>query len=124
VSELSVPLTQAPPSPRSRVATRQVWVERLQRFADSGLSPAQFCATEGVSLPSFYSWKRRLAADASQTASPAIDHSSPPLFSVGLQPLPPPIELALPSGVVLRLSPGADEATLRTLFRLLGVPSC
>jgi transposase len=119
MSELAVPLTQSPPSPRSRLTTRQAWIDRLQRFNDSDLSPAQFCASEGVSLPSFYSWKRRLAV-----AAPASDPSCPPLLPVGLQPLPPPVELALPSGAVLRIPPGAEEATLRTLFRLLGITSC
>jgi transposase len=124
VSELGPSPTQAPLPPRSRGATRQAWIERLQRFADAGLSPAQFCASEGVSLPSFYSWKRRLAADVPGTDTPATDAPSPLLLPLDLRPLPPPVELVLPTGVVVRLPPGAEEATLRTLFRLLGVPSC
>jgi hypothetical protein len=52
------------PTPRSRTFTREVWAERLARFPDSGLPPAQFCALEAVSLPSFYAWRRRLPAEA------------------------------------------------------------
>jgi hypothetical protein len=48
---------------RSRAFTREVWVDRLTRFPLSGLTPAQFCAIEAVSLPSFFAWKRRLTAE-------------------------------------------------------------
>jgi putative transposase len=36
------------------------WREILKRQAGSGLSIREFCATEGVSQPSFYAWRRRL----------------------------------------------------------------
>lgn len=36
--------------------------ERLDRFRRSGQTVAQFCDAEGVSAPSFYVWKRTLAA--------------------------------------------------------------
>ncbi len=58
MSEPAVASTEVIPSPRSRAAARQTWVEQLACFAASGLRPAAFCAAEGVSLPSFYSWKR------------------------------------------------------------------
>src|ERR1700722_20113687 len=92
---------------RSRVFTRQVWVERLARFPQSGLTPAQFCALEAVSLPSFYAWKRRLAAEALGPA-PAHDpggHLGPRLLPVRLQQPGPAVELVLPTGAVLRLPP-------------------
>ena len=36
------------------------WREILTRQASSGLSVREFCATEGVSQPSFYAWRRKL----------------------------------------------------------------
>ena len=36
------------------------WREILNRQADSGLSVRKFCASEGVSEPSFYAWRRKL----------------------------------------------------------------
>lgn len=36
------------------------WREILKRQAGSGLSVREFCATEGVSQPSFYAWRRKL----------------------------------------------------------------
>ena len=53
------------PTPRARAATRELWLDRLARFPSSGLTVAQF-AIEAVSLPSFYTWKRRLAAEAQE----------------------------------------------------------
>jgi hypothetical protein len=86
------------------------------------LHPAQFCSCEGVSLPSFYSWRRRLTAAA--TAASGTDDLGPPLLPVRLQILPASLELALPGGAVLRIPPGIDEATVQSLLCLLGVLPC
>jgi len=66
MSEPAPAPTEVLSSPRSRAGARQLWVERLARFSASGLRPAEFCATEGVSLPSFYCWKRRLHAEGAR----------------------------------------------------------
>ncbi len=39
-----------------------LWLDRLQRHSRSDQAIAQFCSAESVSAPSFYQWKRRLAA--------------------------------------------------------------
>src|SRR5262245_4031346 len=121
MSEPTLAPTEGTPAPVGRTATRQAWVERFQRFADSGLRPAPFCAQEGVSLPSFYAWKRRLGAEANGTA---IEPAGPRLLPVRLQAGPAPLELVLPHGVVLRIPAGVDEATLGCLLRLLGGTPC
>lgn len=46
------------------------WTSRLERFKLSGLTVAQFCRSEGVSPPSFYQWKRKLAAQAAADERP------------------------------------------------------
>lgn len=38
----------------------QQWVDRLQRFQVLGQTAVDFCRDEGISLPSFYQWKRKL----------------------------------------------------------------
>jgi len=43
---------------------RRLWRERLARFARSGKKVAAFCSAEQVSVPTFYHWKRRLAAES------------------------------------------------------------
>ncbi len=39
----------------------QQWTSRFERFKLSGLTVASFCRSEGVSQPSFYQWKKKLA---------------------------------------------------------------
>ena len=112
------------PSPRCRGVARQLWVERLARFSASGLRPAEFCAAEGVSLPSFYSWKRRLAApQPAATEQNSGSDLGPRLLPVHL-PTPALVELVLPGGAVLRLVPGCDLAFVRSLLDALGGASC
>ena len=126
MSESATAPTDTPRPAAARGYARAAWADRLTRFAQSGLRPAQFCAQEGVSLPSFYAWKRRLAANASG-ATPAANAGAPRAprwLPVRLHDAPAPVELALPGGAVVRIAPGADEATLRCLLRLLGVPAC
>ena len=55
--------------PRSaNTAKVEEWTNRLERFAGSNLTAAKFCEAEGVSLPSFYQWKRKLTAPANLAA--------------------------------------------------------
>jgi hypothetical protein len=121
---IAVP-TDVPSPPRCRDAIRHTWAERLARFASAGLSTAQFCAAEGVSVASFHLWKRRLAP-ANLPAVPEVSgqQPGPRLLPVRLPDQVPIVELVLPTGAVLRIGAGADEATLRCLLRLLGVPPC
>jgi len=37
-----------------------MWRERLERFSSCGLGVAPFCAREGVSVASFYHWRKKL----------------------------------------------------------------
>jgi transposase len=126
MSEPAVAPTEALPSSRSRPGARQLWVERLARFAASGLRPAAFCAAEGVSLPSFYSWKRRLTAENCSTDSQVTDDAAlgPRLLPVRLASAGVVVELVLPSGAVLRVPPGSDLAFVRRLVEALGSASC
>lgn len=126
MSELPAASTEPHRPARSRAATRQAWVERIARFPPSGLTPAQFCAQEGVSLPTFYAWKRRLAAEALGPA-PALardDDPGPRLLPVRLPPPASPVELVLAGGAVLRLPPGCDLAWVRSLVEALGGAPC
>ena len=105
----------------SRAATRELWLDRLARFPESGLTVAQFCAIEAVSVPTFYLWRRRLAAESSPAH--AIE-ATLPLLPVRLQPAGSAVELVLTTGAVLRLLPGCDLAWVRSLVAALGGSSC
>lgn len=74
--------------PRSRQATRQFWVDCLARFPNSGLSVAAFCAGDGVSVNSYFYWKRQLAV------LPRILDAEPCFLPVRIT-LAAPVELVL-----------------------------
>jgi hypothetical protein len=118
----AVALPDAVPHPRRRrdpAATRQRWLDRLDRFRAAGQTIASFCAAEGVSVPAFYAWKRLLAAEAGCPSDP------PALVPVRIAAAPAPIELVLPGGAVLRFAAGTDPAVIAGVVRQLGVaPSC
>ena len=123
---MSEPALASTTTPRSRAAVRQVWVERLARYPTSGLSPAQFCANEGVSLPSFYCWKRRLSTEKhSPGTEPTGDTPpGPRLLPVRLASTHAVPEFVLPGGTVLRVPPGCDLAFVRSLVEALGEAPC
>jgi transposase len=102
---------------RSREATRQVWVERLARFATAEQSVAAFCAAEGVSPNSFFYWKRQLAGLA------VAPNAEPRFLPVRVTPAAP-VEVVLPNGATLRLAPGCDLAFVRSLIDALAGAPC
>ncbi|MFO0929431.1 MAG: hypothetical protein U0736_28950 [Gemmataceae bacterium] len=102
---------------RSRAATRQLWADRLARFAAADLSVAAFCAAEGISANSFFYWKRQLA-------TPPRTHDAEPCFLPVRVRATAPVEVALPNGAVVRLAPGCDLAFVRSLIDSLAGAPC
>ncbi len=104
----------------------RVWRERLRRFETSGLTVTKFCDDEGVSVASFYHWRKRLAAKQADSklspacvpvrATPAIKKASvPSLPFVPVQVRPAAvaaIEIHLPNGARVCL-PGGDAELLQ-----------
>jgi hypothetical protein len=91
LSELAC-LTSAATAP---TRGRDTWVQRLERFARSGLTAAQLCDQEKLSQPAFYSWRRRLAADTDAHAAPAAESGDTNWLAVRLAASPDCVELAL-----------------------------
>lgn len=88
---------------------REIWTERMARYRDCSLTVREFCAREGVSQPSFYQWKRKLAECPSPAVSfvpVSFQHSS----SVSLA------TVKLPGGAEVELSAQVDSATLQRIF--------
>ena len=56
-----------------RLEKAQEWQARLDRFEQANTTVLRFCDREGVSVPSFYQWRRKLAAVASGEMSIAAD---------------------------------------------------
>lgn len=64
-------------SSRQDVQKRRVWAERLERFRTSGLTVARFCASQRVSVNTFYYWASRLRADSTAAGLPKPPPSRP-----------------------------------------------
>lgn len=96
----------------------QFWRMALETWQSSGLSVRQFCSDEGLSEPSFYSWRKKLAGgsvrDAAGTPKPSafIEVSMPQRKGAA-------VELVLTSGNTLRIPAGVDPVTLRTILSVV-----
>lgn len=93
-------------------ARHKRWQELIRQHEQSNLSVSVFCHDHGISDASFYTWRKRLAASqpvrfalVEAGAHGAEQHAS--------------MELILVSGDHLRIGPGADAATLRTVLSVL-----
>ena len=118
LGEVLMPVSSRP-GRRPDPGTRLLWQQRLEHFRRSGLTVADFCDREGLSVASFYAWKRRLATDSAPGPAPRFVP-----VRVVTPPVSAPVELLLPSGLVLRLAPGVDLAWLRQLLGLLDDTAC
>ena len=61
---------------RQDVQKRQVWEVRFRQFRASGLSVAQFCQQQRVSIHTFYYWAKRIGSNSAETSSPGPDNAS------------------------------------------------
>jgi hypothetical protein len=92
----------------------------IDTWQSSDLSVRQLCKEEGLSEPSFYSWRKKLTncdkpANGKlkeAASSDFIKLSLPQSHSAGL-------ELVLSSGNTLRISPSVDSKTLTRAISVL-----
>ena len=58
------------------------WVDRLRRFSSLNVSVADFCDAEGVSVSSYYVWRRKLSAGrgGGKTVASAVDSAAQRTF--------------------------------------------
>lgn len=84
-----------------------VWGERLRRYERAGLTVAEFCRREGVSAPSFYQWRRRLAEASPLAGSTRSSRGSKldatPAFQQVLLADAGVVAIELPSGIRMEL---------------------
>ena len=109
----------------SSVAKVQQWAGRLERFRNCGESVTKFCEAEGVSQPSFYQWKKKLAFQTGR-AHVATDSFGKSSFgnafqAVELQPVTSSTTttIRLPNGIEIELGndPRVIELVLEQLLR-------
>jgi transposase-like protein len=96
------------------------WRSQVALWRKSGASVRVFCEEHGLSEPSFYAWRRTLAAR---------DTTAVRLVPVQVMPEAPSapntedsataLELILGAGRRLRIAPGFDGPTLQRLLALL-----
>jgi transposase len=93
----------------------QFWRMAIETWQASGLSVRQFCADEGLSEPSFYSWRKKLTGSSVQDDK---DKPEPSAFiEVTMsQSNPAAVELLMTSGNTLRIPVGVDTETLSTVL--------
>ena len=106
---------------RSDAAATRRWVERLERFATGNHTVVGFCAAEGVSESNFYLWRRRLAQPT--TPAPYQPTVVPIRVTPPLAPVTP-IELALPSGTVVRFPADIRPELIVAILRGLEGRAC
>lgn len=101
-----------------------VWRKRLWRFGRSHLTVARFCQSEGVSAPTFYQWRKRLAACDGQGISAVTKPTGsfvPVRVMAAVAPpqAAPPVEIHLPNGARICL-PSGDVVALRVGIQAAG----
>jgi hypothetical protein len=113
------------------------WRTHIDRWATSGLNIRDYCARHGLTEPSFYAWRRELAARdreaVAATPAPPTRPTTPsrrtpvpsrPAF-VPVRVVPDrPLELVLRSGHTLRVPPGYDASHLRAVADALEAGRC
>jgi hypothetical protein len=87
-------------------------MDLVRQQAQSGAAVKIFCRDRGVSEPSFYNWRKRLAA-TEPVRFALVDAGGPGTNDQA------PMELSLASGDRLRIANGVDAATLRTVLSVL-----
>jgi hypothetical protein len=127
------------PKPERRDSGKErYWRRMLRLWQRSGQTGRDFCATHGLSEPSFYGWRREIArrdqeiATATEPAArPVAPQSSAcaplPMFvkvTVDAEAVPAPLEVVVAQGRRVRVGAGFDAALLRQLLRVLEEPSC
>jgi hypothetical protein len=102
-----------------------LWRERIHRQAQSGLTIAQFCASERLPVGSFSNWKRRLRPVDLAKHRPALPAPSAflPVTVRVVEPAPDgllPIEAVLPNGARFRIPTGDASLACRLVRAIAG----
>lgn len=92
----------------------ELWRARFARQAELGMKTAEFCAAEGVTKGSYYSWRRKLGL-----SRPLTKRATREAFQrVEVKALVPALAVRLPGGISLEAN-GASESALRAIVHEL-----
>jgi hypothetical protein len=90
------------------------WAERIAAQQRSGMSVKQFCKDRGLTEYSFYAWRKRLQ-ESGPVRFALVEKSARRQERTA----EPALELVLVTGERLRIVPGVDITTLRTVLDAL-----
>jgi hypothetical protein len=76
----------------------------LRRYANSGVTVAKFCASEGVSVPSFYHWRKKLSVEPSSGDKLRASAKSPVFRPVTMIAASPALSVQLSHGTRVELA--------------------
>ena len=90
------------------------WAGRIAAQQRSGMSVQQFCKEQGLTEYSFYAWRKRLQ-EKEPVRFALVDRRA----RQEERRSEPALELVLATGERLRIGPGVDITTLRTVLDVL-----
>jgi hypothetical protein len=96
-------------------AKAEQWSERIVEQQRSGLSIKQFCRERGLTLWSFYDWRKRLR-ETGPVRFALVERGNHPEASSSSNA---DVEVVFATGERLRIRSGVDAATLRTVVEAL-----
>jgi hypothetical protein len=103
-------------------AKAEFWQQVLDEYRQCGSTVKSFCASKGISVPSFYQWKQRLQ---SKPAVPS-NHSIVPVKLISVQPRTSDsnrfVQIFTPSGFSIRIDSAMPPDDLAGLLH--AVESC
>ncbi len=98
------------------------WRDLTTRQQRSGLTIRQFCRQHAVSESSFHFWRAELARRDSTVTKPSVQPAA--VFVPVHVTATLPIEVVLPSRLVVRVPPGSDPMTVARLIAALEAKPC
>jgi hypothetical protein len=94
---------------------REFWAKAVAEQEAAGEAVKAFCAARGLSLYSFYVWRRRLRQTESAPQFALLETKAAPAAAAH----GPELEIVFVSGERLRIGRGVDAATLRLTLAAL-----
>lgn len=97
----------------------QFWRKIIAGQPRSGMGVAAWCRQHGVSAPSFYVWRQRLALRDAPGRSRRLSLLPVEVIGSSMDPRLAALEIELPSQVRVRVRPGCELELLEQVLKIL-----
>ena len=111
--------------PKRSAEKAEFWRMVLDEQQQSGLTAKAFCQQQGVSVPSFYAWRRRLQKMDEPTGGNGrlvpvtVVEALPPKQSTEMSSPRKAIQLMTPSGFCLQIDPAVSASEVTALLEAI-----